>query len=122
MSQYLYLLWVLPFLMGWVVGWIQGTEPWKRKVKELQSLLESDSAQKMERVLAMEERLRWAQAKVKALESDLERVNRKLSGSGMDLPQHRGTYWKMEWEKAQQKVLELESALESLRSKTLWKE
>ena len=122
MSQYLYLLWVLPFLMGWVVGWIQGTEPWKRKVKELQSLLESDSAQKMERVLAMEERLRWAQAKVKALESDLERVNRKLSGSGMDLPQHRGTYWKMEWEKAQKKVSDLEMELESLRSKTLWKD
>ena len=110
------------FLMAWVVGWIQGTEPWKRRVKELQTLLESDSAQKMERVLAMEERYRWAQAKVQALESDLERVNLKLSGSGMELPQHRGTYWKMETEKAQKKILELESELESLRSKTVWKE
>lgn len=107
------------FLMAWVVGWIQGTEPWKRKVKELQSLLESDSAQKMERVLAMEERLRWAQAKVKALESDLERMNQKLSGSGMDLPQHRGTYWKMEWEKANLKVSELEMELERVRSKAM---
>ena len=122
MSQYLYLLWVLPFLMGWVVGWIQGTEPLKRKVKDLESALSLDSVQKMERILVLEQELRWSQAKVQAQESDLARMNQKLTVGGMDLPQARGTYWKMEMEKAQKKVLELELELESLRSKTLWKE
>jgi hypothetical protein len=122
MSQYLYLLWVLPFLMGWVVGWIQGTEPLKRKVKDLESVLSLDSVQKMERILVLEQELRWSQAKVQAQESDLARMNQKLTVGGMDLPQARGTYWKMEMEKAQKKVLELELELESLRSKTLWKE
>jgi hypothetical protein len=122
MSQYQYLLWVLPFLMGWVVGWIQGTEPLKQKVKGLESVLSSDSVQKMERILVLEKELRWSKAKVQAQESDLDRMNQKLMVGGMDLPQHRGTYWKMETEKAQKKILELESELESLRSKTLWKE
>jgi hypothetical protein len=45
-----------------------------------------------------------------------------LLTSGMELPQQRGTYWKSELEKSQLRVLELESELESLRSKTLWKE
>jgi len=32
------LLLLVAFAMGWVVGWIQGTEPLKRKVKELLGL------------------------------------------------------------------------------------
>ena len=115
------LLYLFAFLAGWLVGWVQTREPLLRKVKALESVLNSDSAQKMERILMLEEELRWAKAKIQAQESDLARVNSKLSG-GMELPQHRGTYWKMEWEKSQKKVLDLELELESLRSKTLWKE
>lgn len=122
MSQVEMLLYLFAFLMGWIVGWVQTREPLLRKVKVLQSVLQSDSAQKMERLLMLEQELRFAKAKIQAQESDLARMNSKLSGSGMELPQHRGTYWKMEWEKSQARVLELESALESLRSKTLWKE
>ena len=63
----------------------------KERVKALESVIELDSAQKMERVLALESRLRlesekvqelvmelkFAQAKVMALELDLERVRSK---------------------------------------------
>jgi hypothetical protein len=61
------------------VGWIQTKEPLIRQ-------------------------LRWAQAKIQAQESDLDRMNQKL----VAYPKER--------------VLELEQQLESLRSKTLWKE
>ena len=115
-------LYLFAFLAGWLVGWVQTREPLIRKVKALESVLGSDSAQKMERILMLEQELRWSRAKIQAQESDLARMNSKLSSSGMDLPQHRGTYWKMEWEKSQKKVSDLEMELESLRSKTLWKD
>jgi hypothetical protein len=121
-SQVEMLLYLGSFLSGWIVGWVQTREPLLRKVKALELVLDSDSLQKMERVLMLEQELRWAQAKTQALESDLARVNQKLSGSGLELPQARGTYWKMEMEKAQKRVLELEQQLDSLQSKTLWKE
>ncbi len=116
---------LLSFLAGWVVGWVQTREPLLRKVKALESVLELDSVQKMERVLMLEEELRWAQAKVKAQESDLARMNQKLTQShpsGMAAPQWNMSYWKFEGPKLQARVLELESELESLRSKTLWKD
>ena len=117
------LLWTLYCLStGLVLGWVWASAPLKRKIEYLQSA-------PMERILKIEEWNRslveenqWAQAKVQALESDLARMNQKLSGSGLELPQHRGMYWKMEFEKSQARVLELEFQLESLRSKTLWKE
>jgi hypothetical protein len=43
-------------------------------------------------------------------------------GSGQDLPQHQNSYWKFEGPKLQKKVLDLEMELESIRSKTLWKQ
>lgn len=93
MEKVLVLVWVLSFLWGWAVGWLQGSEPLKKKVKELRSVLELDSAQKMERILALESRLRlqsqkveeleselkWKMAKTLALESDLSRVQAKLT-------------------------------------------
>jgi hypothetical protein len=79
------LLSVLGFLLGMVVGWVQGSTPLKKKVKVLQRVLEMNSAQKMERILQWEQRnrklteeLKWAKARILALESDLERVNSKL--------------------------------------------
>lgn len=86
------LLWSLYCLLtGWVVGWLQTREPLIRKVKALESVIELDSAQKMERVLALESRsrlesekvqeleleLKWKQAKILALELDLERAQSK---------------------------------------------
>ena len=116
------LLYLFAFLSGWIVGWIQTREPLLRKVKALESVLNSDSAQKMERILMLEEELRWAKAKVQAQESDLDRMQKKLLVGGMEAPQWNMSYWKFEGPKLQQRVLELESELESLRSKTLWKE
>ena len=51
-------LYLFAFLAGWVVGWVQTREPLLRKVKALESMLNSDSAQKMERILMLEEELR----------------------------------------------------------------
>jgi BMFP domain-containing protein YqiC len=95
----------------------------KEKVKVLQLMLASAREKNSESV----EKIRWLQAKVKAQESDLERMNQKLVqgshlGSGLEAPQWNMSYWKFEGPKLQQRVLELESELESLRSKTLWKD
>ena len=38
---------VLGFLMGLVVGWVQGTEPLKMKVKVLESQLRSQKVQEL---------------------------------------------------------------------------
>ena len=62
---------------GIVLGWIWASEPLKRKVKALESVIELDSAQKMERVLALESRSRLELEKVQALELDLERAQSK---------------------------------------------
>ena len=67
------------------------------------------------------EDLKWARAKAQAQESDLARMNQKLVG-GMDLPQQNMSYWRVEGPKLKQRVLDLEMELESLRSKTVWKE
>lgn len=116
-------LYLFALLAGWIVGWIQTREPLIRKVKALESGLELDSVQKMERILMLEEELRWSKAKVQAQESDLDRMQKKLvRDSGMDLPQQNMSYWRVEGPKLKQKVLDLEMELESLRSKTLWKE
>jgi hypothetical protein len=120
------LLYLFAFLSGWIVGWIQTKEPLIRKVKALESMLGSDSAQKMERILMLEQELRWSQAKIQAQESDLERMNRKLTNSGWDsglqAPQWNMSYWRIEGPKLKQRVLDLESELESIRSKTMWKD
>ena len=94
--------------------------PLKVRIAHLESILELDSAQKMERVLMLEQELRWSRAKIQAQESDLERMNQKLTSGGMDLPQHRGTYWKSEWEKSQARVLYLEQELEKAQSQLVW--
>jgi hypothetical protein len=115
-------LYLAAFLAGWLVGWIQTREPLLQKVKVLESALESDSVQKMERILSLEEQLRWEQAKVQARQSDLDRLNQKLmSSGGMELPQHRGTYWKMEFEKSQRRVLDLEQQLSQAQDQLMWK-
>ncbi len=117
-------LWLplLSFLSGWVVGWIQTKEPLTEQVKVLQSML----SLAREKNLELAEKIRWLQAKVKAQESDLKRMNQKLErshlGSGMEAPQWNMSYWRFEGPKLQARILELESELESLRSKTLWKD
>lgn len=75
-----------------VLGWLVLVKPLRQKVWALQKVIELDSAQKMERILALESRsrsnhqriaeleseLKWKAAKVLALESDLERAQAKL--------------------------------------------
>ena len=68
----------------------------KERVKALESVIELDSAQKMERVLALESRSRLELEKVQELESELK--------------------WK------QAKILALELDLERAQSKWMWKE
>ena len=114
-------LYLFAFLAGWIVGWVQVREPLLQKVKALQSLLESDSLQKMERILKLEQDLRWAEAKTQAQESDLARMNQKLTTGGMELPQHRGTYWRMEFEKSQKRVLDLEQQLSQAQDQLMWR-
>lgn len=89
-------LYLFALLVGWIVGWIQTREPLIRKVKALESVIELDSAQKMERVLALESRSRSESEKVQELESELK--------------------WK------QAKILALELDLERVQSKWVWKE
>lgn len=64
----------------------------------------------------LESDLKWAKAKIGVQAIDLERMNQKLvqrSESVMDLPQQRGTYWRLETEKAQAKLSELDQQLQS---------
>jgi hypothetical protein len=78
----------------------------------------------------LEEQLRWAQLKIQAMQSDLDRwaeKNRlwakgKVEGIMSELPQQNLSYWKFEGPKLQARVLELEMQLEQLRSQTLWKD
>ena len=66
---------LLGFLMGWAVGWIQGSAIPKARVEQL----EMDLALAKAHLEQMETELVWARAKVHSLESDLERVNLKAS-------------------------------------------
>jgi hypothetical protein len=75
----------------------------KERVKALESVIELDSAQKMERVLMLEQELVRAEVQDLILQSALDSVQVKES-------------------ELKQKVLDLEMELESIRSKTLWKE
>jgi hypothetical protein len=116
------LLYLFALLSGWIVGWIQTREPLIRKVKALESGLELDSVQKMERILMLEEELRWAKAKVQAQESDLDRMQKKLiRDSGMDLPQQNMSYWRIEGPKLKQRVLDLEMELQKAQDQLMWK-
>lgn len=113
-------LYLLVFLSGWIVGWVQTREPLLRKVKHLKSILELDSAQKMERILYLEQELRWAQAKIQAQESDLSRMNQKLSGDP-ELPQHQNSYWRFEGPKLKERVLYLEQELAKAQDQLMWR-
>lgn len=114
-------LYLFAFLAGWLVGWIQTREPLLKKIDFLQSA-------GMERVLLFEdlyrkeqEKVQWLEAKVQAQESDLSRMNKKLSSSGMELPQHRGLYWKAEFEKSQRRVSDLEMELARAQDQLMWR-
>jgi hypothetical protein len=119
-------LWfVLGLGLGLALDWVLVKlmlKPLKKRLLVLELSLGLDSAQKMERILMLEEELRWSKAKVQAQESDLVRMNQKLTKSGSELPQHQNSYWKFEGPKLQKRVLDLEMELESLRSKTVWKQ
>ena len=83
---------LLGMLAGALLVWKISVIPLKKRVRILRSVLSQDSAAKMSRILAWEERwrksievqkelaseLKWKQARILALESDLERVQSKL--------------------------------------------
>jgi hypothetical protein len=88
------LLWSLYLLLtGWVVGWLQTREPLIRKVKALESVIQMDSAQKMERVLALESMFRLESEKVQELESDLKFAQAKVMALELDLERVQSKYW-----------------------------
>jgi hypothetical protein len=87
---------VLGFVLGLVLAVVLVWVPMKRKVKVLQRALELDSAQKMERILKWESYLRKEREKTQILEQDLKF--------------------------AKARTLALESDLERVQSKYLWKE
>jgi hypothetical protein len=75
---------LLGFLMGWVVGLIQGSANLKARVR---LAIELESARVMERMNLLESELRWQMAKARALELDLERANQKLSVTATEMVQ-----------------------------------
>jgi hypothetical protein len=80
-------------LTGVVLGWVWGSEPLKRKVKALESVIQMDSAQKMERVLALESMFRLESEKVQELESDLKFAQAKVMALELDLERVQSKYW-----------------------------
>ena len=83
---------LLGFLMGWVVGLIQGSANLKARVA---MAIEMESARVMERMNLLESELRWAKATVQAKDLDLARWSEKNS----------------EW--AKEKVEQLKSRMET---------
>lgn len=104
---------LLAFGSGYLVSWIQWYQPEQKTCQRLA------------------EELRWARSKVRAQQLDLDRWAEKnrlwAQGKvedlmGQVLPQHQNSYWKLQAPKLQARILELESQLEQLRSRTLWKD
>lgn len=108
---------LLSFASGWIVAWIQTKEPLQLKIR----VLETVKAQ-------VESDLKWAQAKIGSQQLDLNRWEQKNSewakGKVQELQEwpKANSYWSFEGPKLQQRVLDLEMELESLRSKTVWKQ
>lgn len=101
------------FVAGYLVSLVQWYQPEKGKA------------------LKLSVQLKWAESKIRAQELDLARWAEKnrlwAQGKvedlmGQSLPQHQNSYWRFEGPKLQARVLELESQLEQLRSRTLWKD
>ena len=67
---------LLGFLMGWVVGLIQGSANLKARVA---MAIEMESARVMDRLNLLESELRWAKATVQAKDLDLARWSEKNS-------------------------------------------
>ena len=86
----------LALVMVLSLEWWALVKPLKEKVWALQKVIELDSAQRMERVLRLESYLRLEKETVRELQSELK------------------------WKTA--KVLALESDLERVQSKLMWKE
>jgi hypothetical protein len=105
---------------------MQWYQPEYRKVRFQKSLTQLQTS----RIEELEQELKRARSKVKAQELDLARQSEKaqvwaketVAGIMSDLPQQNLSYWKFEGPKLQQRVLELEMALEQAQSKLMWRE
>jgi outer membrane murein-binding lipoprotein Lpp len=114
------------FVLGYLVSWMQWYQPEYRKVLVQKSLL----LLQRDQVAKLESDLKKARSKAQAMELDFARqsektqkwAKEKVEGLMSELPQQNLSYWKFEGPKLQARVLELESQLEQLRSKTLWKD
>ena len=121
------LLWTLYCIAtGLILGTLWTSAPLKRQIEFLQSA-------GMERTLLFEdlyrkeqEKVKWLQAKVKAQESDLDRMNQKLIAqdshpSGIEAPQWNNSYWKFEGPKLKDRVLYLEQELAKAQDQLMWR-
>lgn len=104
---------LLAFVAGYLVSLVQWYRPEKGKA------------------LKLSVQLKWAESKIRAQQLDLDRWAEKnrlwAQGKveevmGQVLPQHQNSYWRLQAPKLQERILELESQLEQLRSRTLWKD
>jgi hypothetical protein len=66
--------------------------------------------------------LHQAEVQDLVLQSALDSIQVKAQGMVSELPQQNLSYWKFEGPKLQQRVLELEMALEQAQSKLMWRE
>ena len=103
---------LLGFLMGWVVGLIQGSANLKARVA---MAIEMESARVMERMNLLESEWRWATEMVQAKDLDLARWSEKNSEWAKEMVEQLKS--RTEMEKARESRTEMEKVQESMSEK-----
>jgi hypothetical protein len=118
MSGWQSLALLVVFVLGYLVSWMQWYQPEYRKVRVQKALL----LLQRDQIAQLELELHQAEVQDLVLQSALDSIQVKAQGMVSELPQQNLSYWKFEGPRLQQRVLDLEMELDSLRSKTLWKD
>jgi len=117
---------LLGFLMGWAVGWIQGSAIPKARVEQL----EMDLALVKAHLEQTETELVWARAKVHSLELDLARWSEKNSEWAKEMVEQLKSRTETEkvqesmsesGPKLQKRVLYLEQELAQAQDQLMWR-